>query len=93
MNYVVNTGCGLPEFGQPKFGLPDAKGAKVSRRTLKNTEMNTKFRNKILIQLIFMDFLGSFLNFFGFLSRPSRNLSALRVQKSPPSFLRATSPL
>jgi hypothetical protein len=93
MNYVVNTGCGLPELSQPEFGLPDAKGAKVSRRTLKNTEMNTKFRNEILIPLIFMDFWGSFLNFFGFLSRPSRNLSVLRVQQSPPSFLRAASPL
>ncbi len=86
MNYVLNTEC----------GLPDAKGAKVSRRTLKNTEINSEFKSCFSISQAVKSNGRRFLNFFnflGFLSRPSRNLSGLRVRKFSPSFFRIASPL
>ena len=48
-------------------GLPDAKGAKEDKIEIKNLEINNLFLRKIIKIL------------FSILSRPSRNLSALRV--------------
>jgi hypothetical protein len=54
VNYLLNTGC----------GQPDAKGAKVARRTRKNTEMNTVFLSMGLVsknvEILFLNFLVFF---------------------------------
>ncbi len=76
-----------------EFGLPDAKDAKVARRTLKNTKIKSTINFMPDITLNSKSIFILFLNFFGFLLRPSRNLSALRVRKFSPSSLSAASTL